>query len=94
MVRTKKQTKRRVVNHPLLFKRLRRELRKLEYNDAAETLADWINRSPSYTSRCLAGRISFTPKEIRTILAELGWEEADAEILFPVLGLDKEAEAV
>ena len=71
-----------------LYKKLRRELHQMDYMDVAETLAEWINRSRSYAAGCLAGRNSFKPCEIRTILQELGRPESEASILFPVLGID------
>lgn len=76
-----------------LYRRLRREIHDLDYQDVAAVLANWINRSRSYAARCLAGRDSFKPSEIRAILAELGLPESEADTLFPVLGIDKEVKA-
>lgn len=72
-----------------LYRRLRRELKKLDYIDSAETISKWIDRSYSYTASCLAGRNSFKPSEIRAVMKELDWPEERADILFPVLGIDK-----
>jgi hypothetical protein len=90
-----KQTKRKINRayrpYGRLYKALRREVEALGYDEYVDDIiAGWINRSPSYVETRLAGNWNFRPSEIRTIIAELGYEDRDSQWLFPPLGINWE----